>query len=118
VADASPLIAFARIDHLPTLVKTLGSIIIPQSVADECTKDSFRPGAATIQKSIHANMINVHKDDLATDQLNHLKTFLGPGESAAIVLALELNAGLLVDEKLARNAASQLKIKINRVFFF
>lgn len=46
VADASPLIAFARIEHLPLLVKALGSIIIPESVVKECTFDKSRPGAA------------------------------------------------------------------------
>ncbi len=111
VADASPLIAFARIDHLEILAKTLGSIVVPQSVVDECMGDQSKPGAARIQKSIQINLVSVHNDP-TTDQFIQLKTFLGSGESAAITLALKLNAGLLVDEKLARNAAAQLNIKI------
>ena len=45
VADASPLIAFARIEHLPLLVKALGSIFL-NLLLKKCTFDKSRPGAA------------------------------------------------------------------------
>jgi uncharacterized protein len=111
VADSSPLIAFARINHLPILAKTLGSIIIPESVARECTQDNSRPGAIDIQEAIQHTIINIHAEP-TTDLFIQLKTSLGQGESAAIALALELGAPLLVDERLARSAARQLHIKI------
>ncbi len=111
MADASPLIALARIDLLPILVKTLGSIIIPKSVADECLQDPLRPGAIGIQNAIQKKLIRVHSDPI-TKQFAQLQMLLGSGESAAIALALTLHTGLLVDEKLARTAATKLNIKI------
>jgi uncharacterized protein len=111
VADASPLIAFARINQLPILHKTLGSIIIPESVAKECTQEHSRPGARVIHEAIQHKTITVHADP-ATNQFIQLKTSLGQGESAAIALALELNSLLMIDERLARSAAKQLHIKI------
>lgn len=111
MADASPLIAFARINQLPILRKTLGSIIIPESVAKECTQEHSRPGARAIQEAIQHKVIHVHADP-TTNQFIQLKTSLGEGESAAIALALELNSPLLIDERLARMTAKQLHIKI------
>lgn len=111
VAGASPLIAFARINQLPILQKTLGPIIIPESVAKECTQDHLRPGACAIQEAIQHKIINVYADP-TTDQFIQLKTSLGQGESAAIALALKLDSTLLVDERLARSTARQLHIKI------
>lgn len=111
VADASPLIAFARINQLPILRKTLGSIIIPESVANECTQEQSRPGARAIQEAIQHKTIHVHADP-TMDQFMQLKASLGQGESAAIALALKLGASLLVDERLARSTARQLHIKI------
>jgi predicted nucleic acid-binding protein len=113
VADASPLIAFARIDMLPILAKTLGSIIIPQSVANECIQDKSRAGAIGIQEAIQRKIITVGSDpNPMADPFIRLRTSLGQGESAAIAMALELRAALLVDEKLARSAAIQFNIKI------
>ncbi len=111
MADASPLIAFGRLNLLAIFNKTLGSIIIPESVANECMQDKLRPGAQAIQVAVQNKKIEVHADPI-TDQFTQLTALLGKGESAAIVLALELPAGLLVDERLARNTAIQLNVKV------
>jgi predicted nucleic acid-binding protein len=86
VADASPLIAFARIEHLPLLIKTLGTMIIPESVVKECTFDKSRPGAIGIHTAIQKKIIKVYHDPVS-EQFAQLKTLLGQGESAAIALA-------------------------------
>lgn len=111
IADAGPLIAFGRINLLSVLHKTLGSMIIPKSVANECTRETSRPGASAIQEAIHKKIVQVNLDPKG-EQLTQLLAILGPGESAAIALAIELRTGLLIDEKLGRNIATQLNIKI------
>jgi len=50
IADASPLIAFARIEKISLLVG-LGTIIVPFTVWEECTWEKSRPGALEIIKA-------------------------------------------------------------------
>ncbi len=111
IADAGPLMAFGRLDFLPVLANTVGPIIIPESVADECTKDNRLPGAQAIQTAIHNQIITIHTAPIA-QQSSQLSSLLGPGEAAAIALAIELHAGLLIDEKLTRSVARKLNLKV------
>lgn len=111
VADASPLIAFSRINHLEVLSKTLGEIIITEKVEKECLEDMSRPGATALQKAILKNIITVH-DDPNTDQYRELADILDEGEASAIALALKMRTSLLIDEKLGRAAAKKLNLKI------
>lgn len=52
VADAGPLIAFGRITHLTLLVETLGEIIVPNQVLNECLFNVSLPGAREISEAI------------------------------------------------------------------
>lgn len=111
VADTSPLIAFARIDRMVLLSKLFGTIIIPQAVADECLADLSRPGAQDIRKVIDKNLITIHPG-VDIQKYATLSDILDNGEICAIALALQLGSGLLIDEKLGRNAAKELGLKI------
>ena len=111
VADASPLIAFGHLEFFPTLTQLLGKIAIPAAVAKECTHQNFRPGAIAIQRAIEEELIHVYPNPDMERSIS-LSLSLGQGEIAAIALAIKLNAGLLVDERLARKAAARLNIKI------
>lgn len=111
VADASPLIAFGRIKSFGLLSNTLGMLIIPEAVAEECLTDISRPGASEIQKAIHSKIIKVHENP-EIDKKNEVLHYLGKGEASAIALAIKLNSALLIDEKLGRNAAKKLDLKI------
>ena len=111
IADAGPLIAFGRINSLSLLTDTLGTIVVPQAVADECLIDFSRAGSIAIQKAINNNSIKL-RENPKTDNHQSLFDILGNGEANAIVLALELKSGLLIDEKLGRRAAKKLKLKI------
>lgn len=111
VADASPLIAFARIKLLSLLCDALGHIIIPQSVANECVTGTLRLGAYEIQQAMQEKVITVHQDP--NPEKSHIfLDILGAGESAAISLALKLKAGLLIDDKMGRNIARKLDLKV------
>src|SRR3990167_1901665 len=110
ISDASPLIALARIKHIGLLSQTLGDIIIPETVAAECILDTLKPGAREIKQAIDKQMIEVHKDPpLHTYQ--KWSVILGPGESAAIILAKTLKSALFIDEKLARQFAFTLNLQ-------
>lgn len=111
IADSGPLIAFGRLNLLMILNKTLGTIIIPKTVANESTQDQARPGAIAIIEAISQKIIDVRPDPIL-EETPLLNSILGKGESAAIALGFKLHIGLLIDEKLARSAAAQLNIKI------
>jgi predicted nucleic acid-binding protein len=109
IADSGPLIAFARLKQIKLLSKTLGTMIIPQAVADKCLVDLSKPGAKAIQLAIQHKLITVYDNP---SNLNGLDNILGAGEAAGIFLASELHAILLIDEKLGRRVAEKMHIKI------
>lgn len=111
IADASPLIAFGSIDQLSIVFKVFGKIIIPKTVANECLVEMMRPGAASIAKAIEANKIQVHPS-IEFQNRDEIQMILDEGETDAIALAHSLNLPLVIDEKLGRNIAKGMGIKI------
>lgn len=111
IADASPLIAFARIKRLSLLAETLGEVIAPHSVMKECISNPSMPGAREIVDAMTKQLIVSYPDPDTTNYQN-LFDVLGQGEATAIILASELNAGLLIDEKLGRRTAQQMNLNV------
>ena len=111
VSDASPLIAFARIQKLSILTETLGKLIIPQVVFEECCRHMEKPGAKEIEKSVKNKSISV-KHNVLSETMKDFQDILDSGELHAISLAIELGSGLLIDEKLGRSIAQNLHLKI------
>jgi predicted nucleic acid-binding protein len=109
VADATPLIGLARIDHLDLLVKLFNQITIPQAVYDEVvTSAPQHPGAEAIKQ---ASWIQV-KTVADQNKVAYLRADLDPGEAESLVLAQELSADwLLLDEPKARLAAQLLDMR-------
>jgi predicted nucleic acid-binding protein len=105
VADTGPIIAFARIRRLDLLQQVVGELFIPEAVYEDLViKGKGRPGSAEVERStwIHRKVVT----DRAVLAL--LPSYLHLGEQEAIVLAQELGAQLLIDERRGRkNAAEQ-----------
>ncbi len=104
VSNTTPLIALAylaRLDLMPTL---FGTIHVPQAVYDEIQHNPNAIGAAELRTAYWLRITPV-TDMLAVELLLDQ---LDAGESQAIVLARELNAGLvLMDERRGRRRALQ-----------
>jgi len=116
VADAGPLIALALVNCLSLLRGISGQSLfdevhVPSSILKECTQDLSLPGA----KAIHDLMLNqfftVH-DIKTSETLELLTSVLDQGEADAIVLAKDLGAVLIIDEKKGRKVASNAGIPI------
>lgn len=103
IADSSPLILLARIEQLWLLRALFSRVVVPAAVHHETVgQGHFRPGAAQIAGG---DWISVEEvvDILA---VRMLRQQVGPGESEAIVLALQLNADLLlIDDAKGRRIA-------------
>ncbi|MCX5977018.1 MAG: DUF3368 domain-containing protein [Coprothermobacterota bacterium] len=106
VSNTGPLIALAQIVQFDLLHRLFGEIIIPQAVRNEI-QDDMSVAALTA-----ADWITVQPaQDMLAVQL--LKEELDAGESAAIILAKELKADLvLIDERAAARKARALGLRV------
>jgi hypothetical protein len=106
VSNTGPLIALAQIGQLGLLRRLFGRVIIPGAVRAEILDET------TVAAVTAADWITVRdvQDGLAAQLL---REELDPGESAAIVLAEELGAALvLIDERAAARKARALGLRV------
>jgi uncharacterized protein len=108
VSNTSPITNLAAVGQLNLLQQLYGSIIIPQAVYDEMASLGYTvPGTIEVQTLSWIQTQQVINRTLVTQ----LQTEIDPGESEAIVLAIELSANrLLIDDRKGRIAASRLGI--------
>lgn len=110
VSDTSPIINLAMVGYLRLLPELFGNIIIPEAVFQEITEDLSKPGALEIANSPWV-LVRQATNQIFIDQLIDLEELDG-GESEAIALSVELNAGLLlIDEKLGRAIALKYQVQ-------
>lgn len=113
VSNTSPIFYLSTIGKLDLLHQLYDEIVIPITVFQEITNVGNTDVSATVVPTL-----NWIKTQSATDQtlVNTLSQELDRGEAEAIALALELNADrLLIDERLGRNAAIGLGLKVTGV---
>jgi len=99
VADTSPLLHLARIGRLSLVPAVVGRVVVPRTVWSEAT--TSREGSGATRAIREAEWLDV-VDDPPAQALG-----LDPGETAAILLALELGAdAVLIDERRGRAVAT------------
>jgi predicted nucleic acid-binding protein len=112
VADAGPLIGFARIGRLSLLRKLFGTIIIPPQVLDELKLSSHRPGSKAILQAIDSGWIKLKKIK-DPEKSRRLHLLVDAGEADAILLALEQDARMLIiDDKKGRRTAKNFGLRL------
>ena len=111
VADAGPLIAFARIGRLGILPEVLGTVLVPTPVVQECLRDRSRPDARVLARALEDGVL-VRRAFRTSAFYEALSLDLGAGESAAIALARSLERPVLLDERRARRVAERLGIAV------
>lgn len=110
VSDTSPLCNLRLVDCLWLLREIYGIVIIPNVVADELAS-ARNPD---LQNICNLEWIQTRTvGDLTRVQRLQTQRGLDPGEAHAIALAIELKADeLLIDERLGRREALQLRLPI------
>ncbi len=110
VGDASPIIGLSAIGQLSLLQNIYGEISIPQQVYDEIMAPaSDMPGKMEIQTSSWITVIPVKNHAL----VKALEIELDSGEAAAIALAVEQKADLLlIDERRGRQVARRFDLNV------
>ena len=109
IADASPLIAFARLDGLVWLLALLNEVLVTETVIGEVLTGSFAASEARIDQAIAAGWHRVVPCLSNTPPLPDLDE----GEAASIRLALELGGKslLLIDEGAGRAVAQEFGLE-------
>ena len=106
VSDSSPLIALSSVDRLDLMQRLFDTVIIPVSVRDEVMGTAAKI-AEELPTFIHVESV------VAELPVRFLKMNLHAGESEAIALALERGIqGIILDDKLAREIAAELGLKV------
>jgi predicted nucleic acid-binding protein len=108
VANAGPLIALGRIKQLDLLPTLYGEVVVPPAVYQEVTREADLPGAQELVEAVWLRVAELN-DQTAVQRLLF---WLDLGESEAIILAQELEATLLMDERRGRTIASTLGLSI------
>ncbi len=109
VADSSPLIGLLKIGHVDVLPNLYGNVVIPPEVASELSS----PKRPMIVQTFMATM--PHWFSIQAPSTLEKITGIDAGEIAAISLARELNADLLlIDEAKGREEAIARHIRTAR----
>ena len=107
VADSGPLIALARLDLLGLPARYFESVLVTPSVWAEVTRKPREEEAVRLSTAIEGNFFRVVPDP-ETLPTALLRAGIDAGERGALALALEMNATLLVDDRLAKRLAVEL----------
>ena len=113
VSDTSPITSLAGIGRLDLLQQLYSRVIIPQTVYNEMVRvGKAVPGAFEVQTFAWIETQQVSD----FNQVSVLQADLDPGEAEAIILAMELNAELLLmDERPGRTIALHYGINVSGV---
>ena len=104
VSNSGPIISFARASSLDISRQVLKEIIIPSAVYEDIVlQGGIKPGAIEIKNATWVKRETIRN----ISQVNQLPPSLGLGEREAIILAEELKAFLLIDDRSARKEAEK-----------
>ena len=111
VADAGPLIIWARLGRLDLLRAVCVEVWVPKVVEREATNDPRRPGAAAILTAFTAETLVRPSPKIEAADATPFPT-LGAGESAAIRLAIQMQCPVVMDEKRGRSIAKAQHVAV------
>jgi predicted nucleic acid-binding protein len=111
VADAGPIIHLSRVGYIDLLPTLYGRLLIPTPVYHEVVHAGRGlPGSAELEGAPWADLV---AHDPSSEMFARLTSRLGAGEAAAICLAADRNAGLILsDDGEARGLAQKMGFQV------
>ena len=109
IADASPLIALAKLNRLDLLTALFSTLHVPDTVYSEVTIDQSRSDARVL-KSFLAKHFTSH-GDIECSFTKEISNILDAGEIQALALSRDLECGVLMDEMRGRKVAQHYDIQ-------
>lgn len=110
VADASPLIALAKLNQLSLLNTLFTEVHVPETVLLEVSADHTRNDARLLVEFLNKHA-HKHTDE-NNDFCQRLRRSLDEGEIQALSLARQLSCGVLMDELRGRKVATHYQIPV------
>jgi len=113
VSNTSPISNLAKVGQLNLMQQLYGGIVIPTAVYEELLdKRAGKTVITAVQAAVWLEIQPVQSQELINELCNRVNL----GEAEAIALAIEVGATrLLIDERLGRQAATNLGLKITGV---
>ena len=111
VSNASPLIYLSMVGNLLLLKNLFGNIIIPAEVFREVCNARDTPDSIVISSAVDDGWIHTKNVISGDADLLAKSSGIDIGEAAAILLAKEERALLLIDDKMGRSTAEILGVK-------
>lgn len=110
VCDTSPLILLAKIGRLELLFLLYNQVVIPVSVLDEVRVRSTEETTA-IEAQVEKRALEIERESV--EVLESVPADLGAGERAAIAVAIETEADLVVlDDRAGRRVARERGLSV------
>lgn len=108
VCNTSPITNLAAIGQIELLQKLYGEVFVPYEVAQELAQGATEsPGFVDVDEVAWIHVQPVENQPLVASLLSELDL----GEAAAIALATERGALLLIDERRGRHVAARLGLR-------
>lgn len=122
IADASPLIALARIEHLHLLRDVFGTVLLTETVQHEVLASGSFADARPIEQAIQVGWLQPQPTPMSCSEHLTIQVYgalagLDPGEKSAICLALAYQQNghitrVIIDEMKGRSVARQLSLEL------
>ncbi|MCP9941907.1 DUF3368 domain-containing protein [Cyanobium sp. ATX 6E8] len=110
IADASPLIALARVNGLIWLQALFGHALVTQAVAGEVLTGQFPSTEASIQQAISAGWLQLVENPAQGPALPDLDE--GEATSLRLALICASKSLVLMDERAGRSVARELGVEV------
>ena len=101
IADAGPLIAFARLHQIGLLPQLFGRVLVTDIVFAECAGRSYFPESALIQEAVSKKQLEL----CASPDFSAFAQKIDVGEASSIAVAIDCGCGVLMDDKAGRRMA-------------
>ena len=108
IADAGPLIAFARLHQLGLLPQIFKRVLVTDIVFAECAGRSDFPESALIQEAVTRKQLEL----CTSPDFSAFAQKIDAGEASAIAVAIECGCGVLMDDKAGRRMATNASVPV------
>jgi hypothetical protein len=108
IADAGPLIAFARLHQLVLLPQIFGRVFVTDVVFAECAGRADFPESPLIREAVDKKKLEL----CTAPDFSAYAQKIDAGEASAIAVAIEYGCGVLMDDKAGRKMATNAAVPV------
>ena len=108
IADAGPLIAFARLHQLDLLPQIFDRVFVTDIVFAECAGRADFPESPLIRKAVDKKQLVL----CTAPDFSAYAQKIDAGEASAIAVAIEYGCGVLMDDKTGRKMATNAGVPV------